>query len=233
MSEERGKGEGGWRGRERLGRDGGTYVVPNDSLCALLVIIVCEVGSGGAFVCCRRLLPALSPSLHPLAPQKQHHRAMRWRTQVSVVSSLPAQGATFLITFLLSLIFLRSSSTLYQPKSDAIYHPDTMSPDRPITSSIIVPAYHERDNLAPLVHAVFAAVRDPSQTEILIVDDNSMDGTIEECARLKKEEGYNVELLVRSDEKGLSSAVLRGFERARGSKMVVMDADLQVRLARL
>jgi dolichol-phosphate mannosyltransferase len=170
------------------------------------------------------------PQLLSLLPPKQlKARVMRWRSQASALSSLPVQAGTFLITFLLSLIFLRSSSSLYSPKTDAIYHPDALLPDRPITSSIIVPAYHERDNLAPLVYAVFAAVRDPAATEILIVDDNSRDGTIEECARLRKEEGYNVELLVRTDEKGLSSAVLRGFERARGSKMVVMDADLQVR----
>ncbi|GAA5973843.1 hypothetical protein JCM11641_003188 [Rhodosporidiobolus odoratus] len=152
---------------------------------------------------------------------------MRWRSQAGPLSSWPAQAITFVTTFLISLIFLRSSSTLYDPKASPRYTPPQQTPDRPIHSSIIVPAYHERENIAPLVHAVFAAVRDPAGTEILVVDDNSRDGTDEECERLKKDEGYNVELLVRTDEKGLSSAVLRGFERARGQKMVVMDADLQ------
>lgn len=63
----------------------------------------------------------------------------------------------------------------------------------------------------------------------MIVDDDSQDGTVEEVVRLR-EEGYQIELLVRTTENGLSSAVLRGFEVARGSRLVVMDADLQVRV---
>ncbi|GAA5837834.1 hypothetical protein JCM11251_004672 [Rhodosporidiobolus azoricus] len=152
---------------------------------------------------------------------------MRLRARDGPLSSWPAQAAVFIVTFLLSLILLRSSSSLYDPKTSARYEAAQQSPDRPIHNTIVVPAYHERENLAPLVQAVFAAVRSPAATEILVVDDNSRDGTVEECERLRKDEGYNVELLVRTDEKGLSSAVLRGFERARGDKMVVMDADLQ------
>jgi dolichol-phosphate mannosyltransferase len=140
-------------------------------------------------------------------------------------------AALFASTFLVSLIFLRSSpSTLYDPKTSALYSPADQPPNGPpIRNSIVVPAYHERDNLAPLVRAVFAAVQHPSETEVVIVDDNSRDGTVEEVERLRREEGFNVDVLVRTGEKGLSSAVLRGFERARGEKMVVMDADLQVR----
>ncbi|GAA5857784.1 hypothetical protein JCM8547_005981 [Rhodosporidiobolus lusitaniae] len=152
---------------------------------------------------------------------------MRFKSQGSALSSWQAQAATFTSTLLLSLVFLRSSSSLYDPTTSARYAAAPQHPDRPIHSSIVVPAYHERENIAPLVRAVFAAVREPSATEVVIVDDNSRDGTVEECARLVKDEGYNVELLVRTDENGLSSAVLRGFERARGDKMVVMDADLQ------
>ncbi|GAA6018567.1 hypothetical protein JCM10207_007220 [Rhodosporidiobolus poonsookiae] len=152
---------------------------------------------------------------------------MRWRSQAGPLSTWPAQAATFAVTFLVSLLFLRNSAQLYSPTTSTRYAPPTQPPDRPIHASIVVPAYHERDNLAPLVHAVFGAVRHPAQTEVLIVDDNSRDGTVEEVERLRKDEGFNVELLVRTDEKGLSSAVLRGFERARGDKMVVMDADLQ------
>ncbi|KAJ7660304.1 nucleotide-diphospho-sugar transferase, partial [Mycena polygramma] len=95
---------------------------------------------------------------------------------------------------------------------------------------------HECANLAPLVTATFAALPAPlaTRTEILFVDDDSRresrDGTVEEVARLHEDGGYTVELLLRpreSGEKGLSSAVLRGFEHARGSRLVVMDADLQ------
>lgn len=95
-------------------------------------------------------------------------------------------------------------------------------------NSIIVPAYHERANVRTLAERVFESVARPAETELVIVDDNSQDGTEEECAKLKSE-GHNVELLVRTGEKGLSSAVLRGFEVARGTRLVIMDADLQVR----
>lgn len=153
---------------------------------------------------------------------------MRWRTGASALTPKHL-AAVFAASFVASLLLLRPAATLYHPTTSAKYSPpDAPTDNDQIHSSIIVPAYHERDNLAPLVKSVFAAVRDPAGTEIIIVDDNSRDGTVEEIQRLKRDEGHNVELLVRTDEKGLSSAVLRGFERARGQKMIVMDADLQV-----
>ena len=63
-------------------------------------------------------------------------------------------------------------------------------------------------------------------TELLFVDDNSRDGSVEQVEMLKKE-GYNIRIHVRTDERGLSSAVLKGFEMAQGDKMVCMDGDLQ------
>ncbi|GAA6049714.1 hypothetical protein JCM3770_004423 [Rhodotorula araucariae] len=156
--------------------------------------------------------------------------ALRWRTGVPALS-VPHLALVFLVTWLASLVAFRPASTrLYNPRISALYSPPNTdaAPDRPrIHQSVVVPAYHERDNLAPLVRAVFASVHDPAATEVLVVDDDSRDGTVQEVERLRREEGFNVELLVRTDEKGLSSAVLRGFERARGEKMLVMDADLQ------
>lgn len=60
-----------------------------------------------------------------------------------------------------------------------------------------------------------------------MVDDDSDDGTEEEVDKLHSE-GWQVRVIVRNDERGLSSAVLRGFESARGENLIVMDADLQV-----
>lgn len=157
---------------------------------------------------------------------------MSLRTRQSATrSAVPLPLIAFLVTFLSSWLLLRtSSSTLYDPLTSTKHHPPPQPINVPIQNSIVVPAYHERANVRPLVERVFKAVARPLETELIIVDDNSKDGTVEEVDRLK-EEGYNVELLVRVGENGLSSAVLRGFEVARGSRLVVMDADLQVRCA--
>jgi dolichol-phosphate mannosyltransferase len=62
--------------------------------------------------------------------------------------------------------------------------------------------------------------------EMIIVDDNSKDGTEQVVDQLQK--NYpNVRLIVRTTERGLSSAVLRGFNEARGKLLLCMDADLQ------
>lgn len=97
-------------------------------------------------------------------------------------------------------------------------------PESRIENSIVIPSYHEAENIPALVTRIFQAVesKDRDATEVVIVDDDSRDGTVEAVERLKGE-GYNVVLFVRTDESGLSSAVLHGFKNARGSKFVVMD----------
>jgi dolichol-phosphate mannosyltransferase len=93
--------------------------------------------------------------------------------------------------------------------------------DRPI--SIIVPTYNERDNLAPLAKRIFATV-DPREAELLIVDDDSPDGTATLAEKLSEQ--YPIRCLVRRDERGLATAVIRGLRAARGELCIVMDADL-------
>ncbi|GAA5838258.1 hypothetical protein JCM5353_005763 [Sporobolomyces roseus] len=146
--------------------------------------------------------------------------------QPRLLSSPIAQLSLLISSFFISLILFRTPSSLYSPTQSRIYTPPPNPPSHAISNTIVVPAYHERANVRPLVEAVFGALRERDQTEIVIVDDNSQDGTVEEVQKLNKE-GYQVELLVRTNENGLSSAVLRGFEVARGHKLVVMDADLQ------
>jgi dolichol-phosphate mannosyltransferase len=105
--------------------------------------------------------------------------------------------------------------------------------DATITHSIIVPAYKEKLNLRPLTTRIFAAFADsespiPAENvELIVVDDNSRDGSVEEVDALH-DEGYNVRIIVRTNERGLSSAVVRGFKEAKGDAMICMDADLQV-----
>lgn len=97
-----------------------------------------------------------------------------------------------------------------------------------IENSVIVPAYHERLNIKPLTTRLFEALGNEGSTitELIFVDDNSQDGSVEEVEALQKQ-GYNVRIIVRTDERGLSSAVLKGFREAKGEYLICMDADLQ------
>lgn len=98
-----------------------------------------------------------------------------------------------------------------------------MTSGRPLVS-IIVPTYNERDNLPELVARLDAALRGVPY-EIVIVDDNSPDGTAELALELSKK--YPIRVIKRPGKLGLASAVLDGFRAARGDILVVMDADLQ------
>ena len=92
--------------------------------------------------------------------------------------------------------------------------------------SIIVPTYKEALNLEPLITKITDAMKDENKGyEIIIVDDNSCDGTIDIIQDLA-EKGISVKLVTRTEERGLSSAVIKGFENAQGNILVCMDGDL-------
>jgi dolichol-phosphate mannosyltransferase len=99
----------------------------------------------------------------------------------------------------------------------------TLMSERHIQASIIVPTYNERENLGPLASRLFAAVS-PQTSELLIVDDDSPDGTAAEAEKLSRE--YPIRCLVRRGQRGLAAAVIHGLRQARGERCVVMDADL-------
>jgi len=67
--------------------------------------------------------------------------------------------------------------------------------------SVVVPTYREADNLPLLVPRITAAL-EPWPHEIIIVDDNSNDGTNEVIATLRKQ--HAVRLILRTDQRGLS-----------------------------
>ncbi|WP_297436475.1 glycosyltransferase [Thermococcus sp.] len=90
--------------------------------------------------------------------------------------------------------------------------------------SVIIPTYNERDNLGELFERIDRALNGRDY-EIIVVDDDSPDGTWELALELG--ERYPVRVIRRVGEKGLSSAVIRGFKEASGDVFVVMDADLQ------
>jgi dolichol-phosphate mannosyltransferase len=91
--------------------------------------------------------------------------------------------------------------------------------------SIVVPTYNERDRLADLVDAVFAAYRDGGlDAELIVVDDNSPDGTgalADELARR-----HRLQVIHRTGKLGLGTAVVAGFDAAGAEIVGVIDADL-------
>ena len=91
--------------------------------------------------------------------------------------------------------------------------------------SIVIPTYKEADNIPILVKKIDEALKGRYKYEIVIVDDNSQDGIEENVKELQKDK-YDVKLKVRTDERGLSSAVIAGFKIAKGDLFLVMDADL-------
>lgn len=89
--------------------------------------------------------------------------------------------------------------------------------------TIILPTYQEFDSLPSLIEAV-EQVRNSSfpDLQLIIVDDNSKDGTEELIESLN----YDwVTLIVRTTDKGLSPAVIAGLDAADSEFCVVMDAD--------
>jgi dolichol-phosphate mannosyltransferase len=90
---------------------------------------------------------------------------------------------------------------------------------------VIVPTYNERENIERLVEAVLAAAVD---TDVLIVDDNSPDGTGQLADRLAEENPGRVTVLHRATKDGIGPAYLAGFRMAiaHGYPAIVsMDAD--------
>ncbi len=93
--------------------------------------------------------------------------------------------------------------------------------------SLVVPTYNERQNVEQLVERAgqtLAATGEPY--ELIIVDDNSPDGTAGEVRRLQADRPWLM-LVVRMTQRDLSTAVLAGWKTAQGEILGVMDADLQ------
>jgi len=90
---------------------------------------------------------------------------------------------------------------------------------------VIIPTYNEKENIENIVHAVF---RQPYNFHILIVDDNSPDGTAEIVKNLQKEFPEKLFLLEREGKLGLGTAYIEGFKWAldRDYEYIYeMDAD--------
>lgn len=93
--------------------------------------------------------------------------------------------------------------------------------------ALVIPTLYEAENIGGLLDRV-RAVLDPAGVpyEILVVDDDSRDGTVETIAAIT-EVDPRVRLLVRKGERGLSGAILHGWRNTDATILAVMDADYQ------
>ncbi len=94
----------------------------------------------------------------------------------------------------------------------------------PPSLSIVVPTYNERGPLADLVTAVFVVLdRHAIAGELVVVDDNSPDGTGDVADELATR--YPMQVVHRAGKLGLGTAVIEGFAAATAPIVGVMDAD--------
>jgi len=91
--------------------------------------------------------------------------------------------------------------------------------------SIITCTYNEAGNVGPLVREITAALG-TMVWELIVVDDNSPDGTAE-TARAFATVDPRIRVIQRMEVRGLASAAVAGFNAARADTMVLLDADLQ------
>jgi dolichol-phosphate mannosyltransferase len=107
---------------------------------------------------------------------------------------------------------------------------EAMSQGKRTQVSIIIPTYNESQNICEVLRSIGENLPKGYQTETIIVDDNSPDGTqkiVEEyLSSMKKISGFTISLIRREIKQGLGSAILKGILHAKGDTIVVMDSDL-------
>lgn len=91
--------------------------------------------------------------------------------------------------------------------------------------AVVVPTFKERDNIA-LLHKNLAIALEGISWELIIVDDNSPDGTAETAKALGREHA-NIRCIKRIGRRGLSSACIEGIMSTGAPYVAVMDADHQ------
>ncbi|MBE9034101.1 glycosyltransferase [aff. Roholtiella sp. LEGE 12411] len=94
--------------------------------------------------------------------------------------------------------------------------------------SLVIPTYKERDNIKNVVSVLSQLLDEaiPGNYELIVVDDDSPDRTWE-VAQSLMEIYPQLQVMRRQHERGLSSAVIRGWQVARGRVLGVIDGDLQ------
>jgi dolichol-phosphate mannosyltransferase len=104
---------------------------------------------------------------------------------------------------------------------------EIIKPDK-VSLSIILPTYNESPNIARMMDSIAEVLQQDIATEIIIVDDNSPDGTGNIAGQYSKKFGSSklqVQVIQRRAKLGLGSAILAGVQSASGEIIIVMDGD--------
>lgn len=98
----------------------------------------------------------------------------------------------------------------------------------PVHFSLIIPTYNESRNIKNIVGLLSHLLDEtiPGKYELIVVDDNSPDHTWELAQDLISDY-QQLRVIRRQHERGLSTAVIRGWQLARGEVLGVIDGDLQ------
>ncbi len=89
--------------------------------------------------------------------------------------------------------------------------------------SVIVPVYNEKETLIPAIKAVLAV---DMADEIVVVDDGSTDGTLEQYPEVQAL-SEKIHIFKHDKNQGKGAAVVTGFEKATGDILLIQDADLE------
>jgi len=94
--------------------------------------------------------------------------------------------------------------------------------------SLVIPTYNEKSNIAEVIRRASQTldINIPGDYEIIVVDDDSPDRTWEVAEALTEKYPF-LRVIRRQDERGLATAVVRGWQAAVGEYAGVIDGDLQ------
>ena len=129
---------------------------------------------------------------------------------------------------------LMPQNSLLPEPSGSLQIPQLAASDRlgiqstQVQFSLVIPTYNERENIPNIIAILDELLEQaiPKDYELIVVDDNSPDGTWE-IAQSLLPKYPQLRVMRRIRERGLSSAVIRGWQAATGRVLGVIDGDLQ------
>lgn len=116
----------------------------------------------------------------------------------------------------------------FTPASIGLNDPLVAPPRNSLSFSLVIPTYNESKNIRAIAEILSSLLDQamPGDYELIVVDDNSPDKTWE-LAQALIPEYPQLRVMRRIEERGLSTAVIRGWQAAKGRILGVIDGDLQ------